>query len=86
MTLTEGEPGQWFAQQPAACRDSEPPGEFDCQDWYDTNMNHDYAGRAYYYSGYYTEGADDFLGSLSGTYSWVSETAEGYFEAGQCPG
>ena len=86
VTLTEGEPGEWFARQPEACQGTEPPsGGFTCQDWYDSNMNHDYGGRAYYSGGYYTDGGNDYLGGLSGTYSWVSETSEGYFEAGQCP-
>lgn len=86
VTLYEGDPGLWYASEPAACSgtgggNNEPSG---CQDWNDTNLNHDTAGRAYYAGGYYTTGGDDSLGALSGTYSWVKETSEGFFEAGQC--
>lgn len=42
------------------------------------------AGRAYYAGGYFTTGGDDTLGALSGTYTWVKETSEGFFEAGAC--
>ncbi|MDX1458196.1 MAG: PHB depolymerase family esterase [Marinobacter sp.] len=88
VTLYEGDPGQWYATEPSVCSGSgggDDGGESPtCQDWNDTNLNHDTAGRAYYAGGYYTTGGDDSLGALSGTYSWVKESAEGFFEAGQC--
>lgn len=91
VTLHEGEPGLWYASEPAACSGSggddggnDSGGEFACQDWSDTNLNHDVAGRAYYAGGYFTTGGDDTLGALSGTYTWVKETSEGFFEAGAC--
>ena len=59
-------------------------GDVTCQDWNDTHLNHDTAGRAYYSGGYYTTGGNDYLGAVSGTYSWVKETDSGVFEAGQC--
>lgn len=88
VTLYEGDPGLWYATEPAACSGTgggggggETPA---CQDWNDTNLNHDNAGRAYYAGGYYSTGGDDFLGSVSGVYTWVKETSEGFYEAGQC--
>jgi len=90
VTLYEGDPGLWYSVEPSACSgtgggdDGGSGGEFTCQDWNDTHLNHDTAGRAYYAGGYYTTGGDDYLGAVSGTYSWVKETAAGYFEIGQC--
>lgn len=89
VTLHEGEPGLWYASEPAACTadggdGGNGGGEFACQDWNDTNLNHDGAGRAYYAGGYFTTGGDDTLGALSGTYTWVKETSDGFFEAGAC--
>jgi len=88
ITLYEGEPGLWYATEPAACTGSgdggSGGGEFACQDWNDTNLNHDLAGRAYYAGGYFTTGGDDAIGALSGTYSWVKETSAGFYESGQC--
>lgn len=92
VTLHEGEPGFWYASKPAACSGSgdggdggnDGGGEFACQDWNDTNLNHDVAGRAYYAGGYFSTGGDDTLGALSGTYTWVKETSDGFFEAGAC--
>lgn len=91
VTLHEGEAGLWYASEPAACTGTGDGGdggsggdEFACQDWNDTNLNHDVAGRAYYASGYFTTGGDDTLGALSGTYTWVKETSDGFFEAGAC--
>lgn len=90
VTLYEGDPGLWYASVPTACSGGggggnggggEPPV---CQDWNDTNLNHDNVGRAYYTGGYYSTGGDDFLGSVSGVYTWVKETSEGFYEAGQC--
>jgi len=89
VTLHEGDPGLWFATEPAACSetgggDDEGGGEFTCQNWNDTNLNHDLAGRAYYASGYYTVGGDESLGAVSGVYTWVRETSDGFFQAGSC--
>lgn len=85
VTLYEGNPGQWFSVEPSACGGTGTGGGgTSCQDWNDTNLNHDIAGRAYYAGGYYTTGGDDYLGPVSGTYSWVKETSNGVFEAGQC--
>lgn len=90
VTLYEGDPGLWYATEPTACSGNGGGGgtggggTFTCQDWNDTNLNHDTAGRAYYSGGYYTTGGDDSLGGLSGVYTWVKETSEGFFEAGQC--
>ena len=88
VTLYEGDPGLWYASEPTACSGGggdggggEPPA---CQDWNDTNLNHDNAGRAYYAGGYYATGGDDFRGSVSGVYTWVKETSDGFYEAGQC--
>lgn len=88
VTLFEGDPGQWSTTEPAACGGTgggtggEEPSA--CQDWNDTNLNHDVAGRAYYSGGYYTTGGADALGAWPGVYTWVKETSEGFFEAGQC--
>jgi poly(hydroxyalkanoate) depolymerase family esterase len=88
VTLHEGEPGLWYASEPAACTGSGGgdggSGDFLCQDWNDTNLNHDIAGRAYYAFGYYSTGGDNSLGALSGTYTQVKETSAGFFEAGSC--
>ncbi|WP_166253549.1 PHB depolymerase family esterase [Marinobacter salicampi] len=99
VTLHEGEPGLWYASEPAACSASGGgdngdgdgdgdgdggSGDFTCQNWNDTNLNHDISGRAYYALGYYTTGGDNTLGALSGTYTWVKETSEGFYEAGSC--
>lgn len=89
VVLYEGEPGQWFSQEPAACGGTSGGGggtgePASCQDWNASNLSHDMAGRAYYGGGYYTTGGDDYLGPISGTYAWVKETSEGIFEAGQC--
>ncbi|MCW8127276.1 PHB depolymerase family esterase [Microbulbifer halophilus] len=83
VTLYEGKPGEWFTAQPGECRSGDDA--FSCRDWYDTNGWHENRGRAYYQSGYYTTGGDDGLGSLSGTYTYVKETSEGFYEKGQCP-
>lgn len=85
VTLHEGQPGEWNTAQPAACGgESTTDPTFTCQDWYTTNSWHEYYGRAYYASGYYTEGGDDGLGSMSGTYNYVKETSAGHFEKGAC--
>ena len=84
VELTEGQPGLWYAEKPAACQ-SMPGNGFSCTQWQTTLLNHQLAGRAYYLMGYYTEGGNDYLGALSGTSAWVAETAKGFFEAGQCP-
>ncbi|WLD57186.1 PHB depolymerase family esterase [Salinispirillum sp. LH 10-3-1] len=95
VTLTEGEPGLWYTQQPEACQtqggepvpDPEPdpdPG-FTCTQHYNTNLNHNSAGRAYYMMGYFTTGGNESLGGLSGVFTWVSEVSAGYYVAGQCP-
>ncbi|OEY65430.1 PHB depolymerase family esterase [Marinobacter sp. X15-166B] len=84
VILYEGEPGLWYSSEPAACGSDgggEPPL---CQDWHDTNLNHDTAGRAYYAGGYYSTGGNDYLGAVSGVYTWVNQTADGVFHAGQC--
>lgn len=83
ITLTEGKSGEWFAQEPQACRDSNPEPTPDCTDWFDSNLNHQYAGRAYYSMGYYTQGGNDSLGGLSGSYTWVYSDGTDYY-AGQC--
>jgi len=88
VTLTEGVPGNWYAQPPAVCNGGSSGGGgsgFACADWYASNLSHQLAGRAYYSMGYYSTGGNDGLGALSGTYGWVKETASGVFEAGQCP-
>lgn len=89
VALTEGEPGQWYSQPPAVCNTTSPqdppPSEFECQQWYATNLSHDSADRAYYQMGYYTQGGNDSLGGVSGSYAWVSEVSEGYFVSGVCP-
>jgi poly(hydroxyalkanoate) depolymerase family esterase len=89
VVLYEGEPGQWFSQEPSACsgvpddgNDNDDPVA--CQDWNASNLSHSMAGRAYYSAGYYTTGGDDSLGPIPGTYTWVKETSAGVFEAGQC--
>ncbi|MBU2953724.1 PHB depolymerase family esterase [Marinobacter sp. F3R08] len=89
VTLYEGDPGLWYSAEPAACSGSGGGGDGGgepaaCQDWNDTNLNHDNAGRAYYAGGYYSTGGNDYLGSVSGIYTWVKETQDGIFEAGQC--
>ncbi|KAB7623692.1 PHB depolymerase family esterase [Alkalilimnicola sp. S0819] len=91
VTLHEGAAGEWFTAKPAACGGGSGGGGsggggggFVCQDWYTTNNNHDWNGRAYYSGGYYTQGGDDSLGGLAGSYTYVKETAQGFFEAGQC--
>ncbi|QSP94769.1 PHB depolymerase family esterase [Marinobacter salinisoli] len=89
VTLYEGDPGLWYTVKPEACGGTGSGGtgggsEPACQDWNDSNLNHDIANRAYYAAGYYTVGGNDYLGALSGTYAWVKETSEGVFEAGQC--
>lgn len=89
VTLYEGDPGLWYSAEPSACSgdgggDGDSGGDVSCQQWNDTHLNHDTAGRAYYSGGYYTTGGNDYLGALSGTTSWVKETDTGFFEAGQC--
>lgn len=92
VTLYEGDPGQWFASEPAACSGegdgddggNDGGGEFACQDWNDTNLNHDTAGRAYYSGGYLTVGGNESLGAFPGVYTWVKETSEGFYQAGAC--
>lgn len=84
VTLTEGEPGKWYAQQPQACQNGNPPPPPSCEDWYASNLSHQLAGRAYYSMGYYSTGGDDSLGALSGSYTWVKEETFGIYEAGQC--
>ena len=91
VTLYEGDPGLWYTSEPSACSGTGgggdgggSGGDVTCQDWNDTHLNHDTAGRAYYSGGYYTTGGNDYLGAVSGTYSWVKETDSGVFEAGQC--
>lgn len=87
VVLTEGEPGQWYAQPPAACQTTVDPGTgFECQQWYSSNQAHQTAGRAYYWWSYYTLGGNDYLGSIAGSYTWVSEPEEGVYLAGQCQG
>lgn len=86
VTLHEGQPGEWYSAEPEACR--APGGEEPaptCTEWYDSNLNHQGAGRAYYQYGYYTVGGNDSLGGLSGTYEWVHSTEEGIYHIGQCP-
>ncbi|WP_434049536.1 extracellular catalytic domain type 1 short-chain-length polyhydroxyalkanoate depolymerase [Marinobacter salarius] len=91
VTLYEGDPGLWYTSEPSACSGTGgggdgggSGGDVTCQDWNDTHLNHDTAGRAYYSGGYYTTGGNDYLGAVSGTYSWVKETDSGVFEVGQC--
>lgn len=88
VTLTEGEPGQWYAQKPAACNGSTTPDPdpqpVTCTDWYTTNLAHQQAGRAYYSMGYYTTGGNDSLGAVSGVYTWVKSTSSGVYQAGSC--
>ena len=62
---------------------------FVCQEWSASAGAHSLAGRASYKSGangwgYYTKGGDDFIGSYFNV-TIVSETAAGFFEAGNCP-
>lgn len=97
VTLYEGEPGNWFATQPAACSGGTGGGDTGggdtgggtdpetCQDWNATNLSHQSAGRAYYQMGYYTVGGDEFIGSVSGINTWVKEVTAGVYQAGQCP-
>ncbi|MDN3649472.1 PHB depolymerase family esterase [Reinekea marina] len=86
VTLTEGEPGLWYLIEPAACHSTPPPpSSFECQQWYGSNLQHSNNSRAYYSMGYYTVGGNDYLGGVSGSYSWVAETSDGIFEVGQCP-
>ena len=83
VLLYEGDPGQWFTSEPAACSGS-GGGPFACQDWNASNLSHNMASRAYYAGGYYSTGGDDYLGAFPGGYAWVKETSEGVFEKGQC--
>lgn len=87
VTLHEGEPGTWFAAEPEVCRTGgDGGGEAQpCVEWYATNLQHNSAGRAYYQMGYYSVGGNDFLGSVSGSYSWINQTVSGVYDAGRCP-
>ncbi|MEX0606288.1 MAG: PHB depolymerase family esterase [Marinobacter sp.] len=90
VVLHEGDVGNWYAQQPAACGGPGSGGgdeggeDVNCTDWNATNLAHQSAGRAYYAMGYYTTGGADYLGPVSGTTAWVRETDAGFYEAGQC--
>lgn len=94
VVLYEGEPGEWFSEEPSACSGVPDEGEggddgtggepANCQDWNASNLSHSMAGRAYYAGGYYTTGGDDYIGAIPGTYAWVKEASDGIFEAGQC--
>lgn len=88
VLLYEGDPGQWFASEPAACGGNgggNGGGDpFVCQDWNASNLSHNMASRAYYAGGYYSNGGDDYLGAFPGGYAWVKETSDGVFEKGQC--
>jgi len=84
VLLYEGDTGQWFASEPAACKGEQGGEPVTCKDWNASILSHSVAGRAYYGGGYYTTGGDDYLGAIPGTQAWVKETSEGVFEKGQC--
>ena len=83
VSLYEGEPGDWYAREPEACRSGDEEAAI-CEDWYASNLQHSASGRAYYAAGYYTVAGDDYLGPLAGAYRWVHESTPGLYEAGQC--
>lgn len=84
VVLYEGNADNWYAQQPAACSGGSNSGSFSCQDWNAVSLSHQSAGRAYYASGYYTTGGDDFLSAVAGTTHWVKETSDGFYQSGRC--
>lgn len=89
LTLTEGDAGKWYAQQPQACQSTTPteptdPPAATCTDWYDSNLNHQLASRAYYAMGYFSQGGNESLGAFSGVYTWLHSTEAGIYNAGQC--
>jgi poly(hydroxyalkanoate) depolymerase family esterase len=95
VTLYEGEAGDWYTQQPAVCHGGETPVEpepepeppaFTCQQFYATAYSHQVAGRAVYQSMYYKAvGSLENISMTSGTYAYLREVSEGYYEVGQCP-